>query len=188
MIEWIEMRESIKMEAVAIRIREFFRFCGILVNYVSKTEDENIIDFRVKQSGSRDITVCSIELSNKMKCGKALNTVISEFKKNDVEILEKRCISLMEKIKKCYVNNHLDYHIYNLIHFHTIENKMNEAYESFMAAYIFLYEEKKSYLKKDKKVPFALTYSKISCAKRINEICRLRDRKNSLRQKNWLKK
>lgn len=177
MIEQIEMTENIEMEAVSIRIRIFFRFCGVRVNYIIREKKSEDICFKVKKRDEEQRKECSVTLSPEADCKVAISTVVDTFLSNilleDVDALDRECLL---ELKECYIDNKLDYHIYNLTHFHTIKEITDDGLKAFIQAYFFLNQKVEERKEQRQSIPFALTYAKIICARHVNEICNIQNR------------
>lgn len=168
MIGKVLMEESDISKAKAIKIREFLRMCGIEVNYKKMDEgkDENNIFFSLPKENKDPFPINGL---NGLRYKGNLNTVIRNL------FTDSGLKPIIEEIKKIYTSNHLDIHIYNTYHFHRITDVIKTSCEALAKAYNELYELEMSEQgeKRTDETKYCISYARIQCAKRINEMCNL---------------
>lgn len=168
MIGKVLMEESDISKAQAIKIREFLRICGIEVNYkkMGEGKDENNIIFCLPEENNKSFLIEGIDGS---QYEDHLNEVLEKFFENS------KTYEIIGEIKKIYMGNHLDIHIYNTYHFHRIADVIKTSCEKLVEAYNELYSLEERY-KSDEianEIKYYISYARIQCAKRINEMCNL---------------
>lgn len=168
MIGKVSMEESDISKAKAIKIREFLRMCGIEVNYkkvIDGKNEKNII-FSLPEENKVPFPINGL---NGLRYKANLNTVVKNL------FTDSEINPIIKQIKNIYVHNDLDIHIYNTYHFHRITEVIKTSCEKLVDAYNELYGLEEKY-KSDEiadEIKYHISYARIQCAKRINEMCNL---------------
>lgn len=177
MIQNIQMREALSTKAIAIKIREFMRMCGIQVNYEEDSQEDSTLFLDVCNETGKHCTF-SLQRVNESECEELLEELLNMFEKYDLLQEKEKEKRLLDGLKEIYIKNELAIHIYNIYHFHRISTVLEQSLRGLMQAYADLYIEKEKFEKENSKCMYYVIYARVQCGKRINEICNLMNKRS----------
>ena len=179
MIRNVQMREALGTKAIAVKIREFMRMCGIQVNYEENSQGETALFFDAcNETGKR--CAFSLEKVNEREYEELLGELLNRFVEYDLLQEKEKEKRLLDRLKDIYIRNNLSVHIYNIYHFHRVPTVLKQSLSGLMQAYADLYVEKEKFEKENLQCMYYIIYARVQCGKRINEICNLMNKRRVL--------
>lgn len=176
MIRNVQMREALSTKAIAVKIREFMRMCGIQVNYEEDSQEETDLFFNVCNETGK-YCAFSLQKVNEREYEELLGELLNSFVQYNLLQEEEKEKRLLDRLKDIYVRNNLSVHIYNIYHFHRVSTVLEQSLSGLMQAYADLYVEKEKFEKENLQCIYYMIYARAQCGKRINEICNLMNKR-----------
>ena len=177
------MIESDRTKAAAVKLREFFRLCGVIVNYQEHLEDNDqiVVDVYDTKMRKKPKRVFLKDVSKK-EVNKLVGDFFANFSNSD-KSYDEDLQQIFQQIETIFTENKLEYAIYNMAHFHKIRAVLEESVNGFIHAYVELLILINNYKAEglSKRKLYYLVYAKVFCAQKVNEICGLLGRSKSFR-------